>query len=149
MTLSQKSAAQTFSVQQSQILLKWLIFIHALAAFACVANALPWIYQLTTLMMVSGSVFFNLRCYYTHFQPYQLKCGEDFVWSIADRNSDFQRMDILPSSSVITTTFIALQYRLESGKKQSLVILKDALSETDYRKLVVTLKIAGLSDDKA
>jgi hypothetical protein len=148
LTLSQKSAAQNFSVKQSQILLKWLIFIHALAAFACVANALPWIYQLTTLMMVGGSVFFNLRCYYTQFQPYQLKCSEDFVWSIAERNNDFQTIHILPSS-VITTLLIALQYQLESGKKQSLVILKDALSETDYRKLVVTLKIAGLSDNAA
>lgn len=122
--------------------MRWLVIIHGLAAVAGLANALPWLYKLIILIAVACSFLFYLRRYHLQFESYQIKCHADSVWFIADKNGDFQVMEILPSS-VITTGLMVLHYRLENGKRHSLVILNDALNETDYRALAVALKIAS------
>ena len=143
--MSKKSAtAQIFTINKSPLLLRFLLITHSLAAVACLTNALFWFYKLLFLIGVASSLFFYLRRYHYHFEPCQIKYYADSVWSIAYKNADFQVMQILPVS-VITTWLIVLHYQLENDKQCSLVILNDALNETEYRTLAVTLKIAGLS----
>jgi toxin CptA len=129
-------------------LLRFLIITHSLAVFASLANALPWLYKLLSLAAVGLSLFISLRRYHYQFQPYCIRYNETSAWSIAMMDDDFQPMQILPSS-VITSWLIVLHFQLENGKHQQSVILNDALSEQDYRTLVVTLKIASLSQDDA
>lgn len=143
--MSKKSTAtQIFTVNKSPLLIHLLLIIHGFAAFASLANALPWIYKLITFIAVACSLAFYLRRYHYQFEPFHIKCHAGSVWSIAYKEGDFQIMQILPAS-VMTIWLIVLHYRLENGKRHSLVILNDALNETDYRALAVTLKIAGLS----
>lgn len=143
--MSKKSAtAQLFSVNKSRLLIRWLIFTHTLAAFAGLANGLPWVYKIIAVLLVLCSLFIYLRRYHYQFQPYQLKYNEDASWSVAFRNNEFQTVQLLPTS-VITAWLIVLHFRLQSGKFQSLVIFNDALNSQNYRSLIVTLKIAGLN----
>lgn len=97
------------------------------------------------LAVVTGNLFFYLRHYYTQFQPYCIRYHEASTWSVAITGNEFQTLQILPST-VVTIWLIVLHFRLENGKFQSLLIFNDALSDKDYRGLVVTLKIAGLSE---
>jgi hypothetical protein len=139
--LSKKFAtARLFKVNKSARLLHFLVIIHALAGVACLTNALPFLYKILLLVTVGASFFLNLRRYHIQFQPYQLKYHQDSGWSIAIENDNFQTLEILPST-VITIWLIALHFRLENGKSQSLLIVNDALSQQSYRALVVTLKV--------
>lgn len=125
-------------------MLRLLVIIHSLAAFASLANALPWIYKPIPLIAVGCSLFLYLRRYHLQFEPYHIKRNEDSVWYVDYKSGDFQVMQILPSS-VITSWLIVLHFRLEHhGKRHSLVILNDALNDKDYRTLAVILKIAEL-----
>lgn len=143
--MSKKSAAaQVFNINKSPLLLRLLVIIHSLAAVAGLANALPWLYKIITLIAVACSLLFYLRRYHLQFEPCSIKCHANSAWSVAYQGGDFQTMQIL-LSSLVTTWLIVLHYRLENGKRDSLLILNDALSETDYRALAVALKIAELS----
>ena len=64
-----------------------------------------------------------------------IKHSEKLGWTISNAG-DFEPVEIL-TSTVITTVFIFLQIQ----DKPSIIIANDALSEDDYRRFIVKLKI--------
>lgn len=64
-----------------------------------------------------------------------IKHSEKLGWQISN-GGDFEVVEIL-TSTVITTVFIFLQIQ----DKPTIIIANDALSEDDYRRFIVKLKI--------
>jgi hypothetical protein len=110
---------------------------HFLAAVASLINGLFWYYQGMIFLAVLISLYRYLRDYW-EFQAYQLRYSAAADWQLAGQNSEFQTLQILPSS-VITAWVTVLHFQI-ADKKQQLVIFKDALADKDYRALVVMLK---------
>jgi len=136
-----------FTIRQSRLLLYLLIIIHSIAVVACFNNGLPWFYQFFALFLVIISAMFYGRDY-KKFQPFVIRYNQAMGWQLAKmKNDDYQELQVLPTT-ILTAQFIVLHFQLQTGRKQSLVIMNDALDFKDYQYLLVGLKISGLSENK-
>lgn len=124
-------------LKPSQQLKQLLIAMHALALGASIANALP----ITIKLALLTGIFLHFRFTMKRLEsePHKIKHTEALGWQVFD-GSDFKPVQIL-DSTVITTFAIFLHFT-DDAHKQSLLILNDALSEDDYRRLIVRLKTA-------
>ncbi len=119
--------------------LKQLLFVmHVLALGSSIANALPIMAKLALLAGIGLHLWFTLNRLKN--EQLTIKHTEALGWEISDSN-DFKPIQIL-NSTVITTFAIFLHFT-DDAHKRSLLILNDALSEDDYRRLIVRLKTAG------
>jgi len=112
--------------------------MHALALGASIANALPITLKLVLLTGISIHLWFISKR--LKDKRYKIKQSEALGWELSDGN-DFKAIQIL-NSTVITTFAIFLHFT-QNAHKQSLLIASDALTEDDYRRLIVRLKTAG------
>lgn len=94
------------------------------------------------LIVLSSTCFHWLR--QKNFQPYQLHQVTLDDWQLICLNTPPQKIHILPTT-VISRFVIVLHFYLANKQWQSLVIMNDALSEKNYRDLVVSLKISRAS----
>jgi len=133
---------QLFRIKQSNLLLYLLFINHALATCACFSNGLAIGYQLVAVFMVIISASFYRRDY-KNFQPYDICHNETLGWQLAKIENDYQNIMILPTT-VLTAQFMILHFQFQTGRKQALFIVKDALEKQDYRRLLVELKVSGL-----
>ncbi len=125
-------------LKPSKRLEQLIIVIHALALGSSIANALPITVK---LLLLSGiCIHFHFMIKRLENEQYKIKHTEALGWEIAGGN-DFQPVQIL-NSTVITTFAIFLHFT-DNTRKQSVLIVTDALSENDYRRLIVRLKTAG------
>jgi toxin CptA len=123
--------------KQSRKLIQFLVVIHLLALAASIANALPVTVKSVLLIGICLHLWF-ITCQFQD-RHYKIKHTEGLAWELADGN-DVETIEII-SSTVITTFAIFLHFK-RNAKKQSLLILNDALSDDDYRRLIVRLKTA-------
>lgn len=63
-------------------------------------------------------------------------------WSLLGNGDHYQSIEI-QASTVVTGLLIALHWVHDKGRRQSMIIPKDAMSNNDYRKLSVCLIISG------
>jgi hypothetical protein len=112
-----------------------LIVIHVLALGAGIANTLPFVLKLGIAALIGLN--FRLNFHRLKIERRKIKYTEKLGWEISD-GDDFETVEIL-KSSVITATFIFLQMQ----DKPTVLIASDALSEDDYRQLIVKLKITA------
>lgn len=112
-----------------------VMLIHAIAMAASIANALP----LTVKIVVALGVGLHFKFTFPKFQREQrnLRYSEKRGWELSD-GGEFEQVEIL-NSTVLTTVFIFLHLR----NKPAIVIANDALSESDYRQLLVKLKMTA------
>lgn len=127
-----------FELKPSKRLKRLLIVIHALALGSSIANALP----ITIKLALLTGICMHLRFTTKHLtsEQYKIKHTEALGWEISDGN-DFEPIQIL-NSTVITVFAIFLHFT-NNAHKQSVLIVNDALSEDDYRRLIVRLKTAA------
>lgn len=124
-------------LKPSKRLKQLLIIIHVLALGSTLANALPVAAKLAILTGICLHFLFvinNLKG-----ERYTIKHTEALGWEIAGGNG-FESIQLL-NSTVITVFAIFLHFN-KNAHKQSVLIMNDALSEDDYRRLVVRLKTA-------
>jgi toxin CptA len=124
-------------LKPSKRLKQLLIIIHVLTLASTLANALPVAVKLAILTGICLNFLFvinNLKG-----ERYTIKHTEALGWEIADGNG-FESIQVL-NSTVITVFAIFLHFN-KNAHKQSVLIMNDALSEDDYRRLVVRLKTA-------
>jgi toxin CptA len=124
--------------------LKWLlIVIHMLALGSSLANALPTAAKLVLLIGICMHLWFIIRRFKN--ESFKIKHTEALGWAVlpegSGSNHDFEPIQIL-NSTVITVFAIFLHFN-KNAHKQSVLIINDALSEDDYRRLIVRLKTAG------
>jgi hypothetical protein len=120
-------------LKSSKNLQRLVIVIHLIALGAAIASALPFAARLVVAILIG----LNFKTHFPSLKNEQRKIRytEKLGWEISE-GGDFEAVDIL-KSTVVTTFFIFLQIR----KKPTILIANDALSEDDYRQLVVKLKM--------
>lgn len=135
--------SKSFKIKQSRLFLYFLFINHTLATIASFSNGLSRDYQLIALFTVIISACFSWRNY-KNFQPYTIRYHEMTNWQLAKIENDYQKIIVLPTT-VLSTQFIILHFQLQTGRKQTLFIINDALTRQNYRCLLVELKVSGLS----
>lgn len=125
-------------LKSSKRLKQLLMVMHALALASSIANTLP----VAVKLALSTGICIHFWSTVKHLtkKPCSIKHTEKFGWGISDGN-DFESIQIL-NSTVITVFAIFLHFN-KNAHKQSLLILNDALTKEDYRRLIVRLKTAG------
>ncbi|HEY8038027.1 MAG TPA: protein YgfX [Methylobacter sp.] len=125
-------------LKPSQQLKRFLVVMHVLAFGSSIANTLPIIVKLALLIGICMHLLFmNKRL---KDEQYKIKHTEALGWEIFSGN-DFKPIQIL--SSTVVTTFAVFLHFTDNTHKQSALIVNDALSEDNYRRLIVRLKTAG------
>jgi hypothetical protein len=145
-SLSKKFAVtQTFKIGQSPFFIKWLFIIHAIAILAVLTIVLTTVYKivLVVAILVSLTVYLKKE---NSFKRLILRHVEVSGWEIASFENQFSSIQLLPSS-VLTQYLIVLHYKIQNKKKRAIIICNDTMTNGNYRKLLVALKISGLSKD--
>lgn len=125
-------------LKPSQRLKQLLVVMHGLAMGSSIASALP----VTVKLALLAGIFLHLWFIINRLKNQQckIKQSEALGWELADGN-DFEPIQIL-NSTVVTVFAIFLHFN-KNAHKQAVLIAYDALSEDDYRRLIVRLKTAG------
>lgn len=127
-------------LKSSKRLIQLLVVIHALAIGASIANALPIAVK---LILLSGIAIHSYRINQRiKTEQYSIRHSDALGWEIRN-NNEFKPVQIL--GSTVITTFAIFLHISTDGRKQSLLIVNDALCADDYRRLIVRLKTAGLT----
>lgn len=124
-----------FSVGSSRRLKYALLAGHGLALIACLISALPWPGKLLLSLALPVHLFFAARN--VDRQHVTIRYQEGSGWNIDD-----EQVTILPST-VLTPFAIWLHFKPQSARKKALLIVKDAMSESEFRRLIVKLKISA------
>jgi hypothetical protein len=122
----------------SRRLKQLVVVMHVLAMGASLANALPNAGKLALLAGICLHLWFVIKR--LHCEGLKIRHTEASGWELFDGN-DFTAIQIL-NSTVITIFALFLHFN-KNARKQSVLIVNDALSEDDYRRLIVRLKTAG------
>jgi hypothetical protein len=120
-------------LKPSKKLQRLLIAIHLTALAASAVNTLPLAVKLATAILIGLNFKINFPSLKN--EQHKIRYTEKQGWEISE-GDDFEAADIL-KSTIVTTFFIFLQIQ----NKPTILIANDALSEDDYRQLIVKLKI--------
>jgi toxin CptA len=124
-------------LKPSERLKQLIIFIHVLALGACAANSLPIAVKLGLSIAICMHFWFSIK--HLKSEHHRIKHTEAFDWEVSSASNAFEPVRIM-NSTVITIYAIFLHFRSQNAGKQTVLILNDALSEDDYRRLIVKLK---------
>lgn len=125
-------------VKPSKRLNRFVVFAYLLALGASIANALPTAVKSAVFIGICLHLWLTLK--YWKNGRYKIKHSETGNWEVSEDN-DFEPIEILDST--VTTIFGIFLHFNKNAKRQSVFIVNDALSEDDYRRLIVRLKTAG------
>lgn len=125
-------------LKPSKRLKRFLVFVYLLGLGASIANSLPIAVKLAFLIGICLHFWLILK--YWGNQQCTIKHTEAVGWEVSEGNN-FEPIEIL-ESTVITIFAIFLHFKKDVRRK-SLLIVNDALTEDDYRRLIVRLKTAG------
>lgn len=133
--LKKRDPSLSVELKPSKRLKQLLVIMHVLALAASIANALP----IAIKLALSTGIFIHLRFMIKRLKSerHEIKQSEALGWEISSGN-DFKSAQIL-NSTVITIFAIFLHFT-DNARKQSVLIVNDALTEDDYRRLIVRLK---------
>lgn len=124
-----------FSVGPSRRLKYALLAVHGLALSACLISALPWPGKLLLSLALPVHLYFAVRTLDRRHFP--ILYTEGAGWRLAE-----EQVSILPST-VLTPFAIWLHFKPQAARKKALLIVKDAMSESEFRRLTVKLKISA------
>lgn len=116
--------------------------MHVLAMGSSIANALPIAVKLALLTGICLHLWFVIKRLKN--EQCKIKQSEALGWAVSSEGSDdndFEPVQIL-NSTVITVFAVFLHFN-QNAHKQAVLIINDALSEDDYRRLIVRLKTAS------
>ncbi len=145
--LQHSEPALLLAIKPSQRLKLMIILIHALALAASVANDSGLLFKLGLVIIICLHSYLTVKRLKDDY--YTIKYTEALGWQIS-KDHDLVSIEIL-SSTVVTTFALFLHYK-ESPQlhprttppKQARLILNDALSNEDFRHLIVKLKITHI-----
>ncbi len=123
-----------------------LLVLHIIAIIAVSVSAfavLPYKTLLVFFILISLVVYSKKE---NNFKGLTLRHANTSGWEIAFLENQFSPIRVLPST-VITHYLIVLHYKIQNQQKRAILIFRDALINDDFRKLLVALKISGLSKD--
>ena len=136
---------ETYKINQSPSLIKWLAVLHGLSIFTVFLISFALVYK----AMLWGTIIFSFVFYLNRdaeFNGMLIRHSSCGGWELADLDGIFYPIKVLPST-VITPYLLIMHFNQQNKQKQTILICKDALINDDYRKLMVALKISGLKKD--
>jgi hypothetical protein len=123
------------------------IFVHMLALGASMANDLAFAIKISLFALICVHLWLTVRRLNAERQT--IKYTEALGWEVSEED-DFASVEIL-KSTVITTFVLFLHFKYgsqdqfgKSSQKKTLLVLSDALTEDDYRCLIVKLKTTAI-----
>lgn len=125
-------------LKASKQLKRFLVVMHVLALGSSIANALPFIVKLALLIAIC--MHFGFINKHLKNEQCKIKHTEALGWEISYGN-DLKPIQIL--NSTVVSVFVILLHFADNAHKRSVLIVNDALSEDEYRRLIVRLKTAG------
>lgn len=130
-------------ISPSRRLRQLVLCLHLLALFACWSSAIPVAIKiLLTLVMIITAY----RCYREPAAPvYRLRYSQTFGWELAEDGAAFDLITLLPST-VVSQYLTVIHFATETQRRQSLVVVKDSLTQEQYRQLIVKLRVVGSRD---
>jgi len=138
--------ALLLAIKPSQHLIALVIIIHVLALGASIANDLDLAFKLGLIAVIGLHAWLTIKRLKN--EAYTIKYTEALGWQLS-KDPDLVSIEIL-NSTVVTPFAIFLHYKESSQPsfritrtKQTRLILNDALTDEDYRCLVVKLKITA------
>ncbi len=129
------------TLQPSKRLTRLLALLFVIAVSACFSTALPVLSQV--LLSASASGYFCYVSVQIKKQRYTIKHSQATGWLLSINHHD-ETVKILPSTVItrvaifLHVSYVSKQQRWQQPKM--LLICHDALSENDYRQLIVRLK---------
>jgi hypothetical protein len=143
----QQGCELLLTLNPSKRLKRWVIFVHIIALGACIANALVFTIKISLFACI------GIHCWLTVLRINNkhdaIKHTEALGWEVSE-GGDFAPVEIL-RSTVITPFALFLHFKFshqtqtgKPGDKKTLLILRDALNEEDYRCLIVKLKTTAI-----
>lgn len=128
-------------LRYSKRLIKVMGFIHVLALVACVLNNLPLFIKCVLFMAICSHFYCQRQ--QLKSPRYTIKHTESLGWELAD-GGEFETVQILPST-VSSIFAVFLHLKKDNKSQKTVLIVSDALTEDDYRRLIVTLKTNGIT----
>jgi toxin CptA len=124
-----------------------VVIVHALALGASMASALPLAIKISLCALIGIQCWLTVRR--LNNEHYTIRHTEALGWNVSE-GFDFASVEIL-KSTVFTTVALFLHFKYDSqvqswkpGHKKTLLVLNDALTEEDYRFLIVRLKTTAI-----
>ena len=133
----------------SNLLKYLLVFVHVMALLAGIGNALPLMVKISLCILIGMHFWMIVR--YLKVSNYSISYSEALGWRFSE-GGNFASISIL-KSTVATTLGLVLHIKYQdqlqhlfwlSDHKKTLLILSDALSEKDYRSLIVKLRTCAI-----
>jgi len=135
------------TLKPSKRLKKMVVFIHTVALGASMANALAFAIKISLFAIICINLWLSIRR--LNLESYTIKHTEALGWEVSE-GCEFASIEIL-KSTVFTTVALFLHFKYDSqvqswkpGHKKTLLVLNDALTEEDYRFLIVRLKTTAI-----
>ena len=135
------------TVKHSVLLKHLLVFSHILALLASLGNGLPLTIKISLCILIGISFRRAARC--LSGANYTISYSESLGWRLSEGDG-FTSISIL-KSIVLTTMGLLLhiEYQVQDRfrwfeHKKTILILNDALSEKDYRCLMVKLRTTAI-----
>ncbi len=141
--LKQQEQLFQIEVRSSIIQIYFIYIIHALAVFSCLVAVVPMVIKIVLPVGVLLHLMFTLH-QKAKLTGSKLQYSSSQAWQLSMVGNNFDPIEIL-SSTVITPLAIFLHFKKQSGKKQSMLIFKDAISSEAFRKLTVELRVNSLN----
>ena len=123
----------------------WLIILHLLSITGIFLTSISLSAKLVLFVVVLTS-FITQLSRQMNFAPNFIRYSLSRGWEFSKDDGNFYPIEILPST-VITRWVVMLHYKAQNKANISTPICRDALSNDDYRKLLVALKIYGLKKE--
>lgn len=116
--------------------------MHIVAVIAAILNTLVLSYKIIIIALVVLSLWRNIMREMAA-KAFSIRFNTISGWEVAMLDDDFNAVEILPAT-VITPNLIVLNYKMLDKEKHIILIVKDALTDDEFRRLKVQLRISGL-----
>ncbi len=143
--LNKYAITQTFKIKPSSTLIKCLVALHVMAVFAAILNTLALSYKVIIIALVLISLWRYLK-WGVAAKAFSIRFSSILGWEVAMLDDSFNAVEILPKT-VITPYLIVLNFKMPDKQKHIVLIVKDALTDDEYRQLKVQLRISGLQKE--
>ena len=143
--LNKYAITQTFKIKSSSLLIKCLVVLHVMAVFAAIFNTLELSYKIIIIALVIISLWRYVKREVAA-KAFSIRFSSISGWEVAMLDDSFDAIEILPTT-VITPYLIVLNFKMPDKQKHIVLIVKDALTDNEYRQLKVQLRISGLQKE--
>ncbi len=127
-----------FTIARSRILVIAINCLHALAILACWLNGLPVHVRLMLSVFVAISWFFQFKACKSSNKCLRYSATDG--WAICLDDENYFEVKIKPTT--VIGRILAVVHFQTNAQCNTLLILNDAMTANDYRRLVVLLKIS-------